>query len=201
MMVIFLGADGSGKSSVIQQITLDLDTEFERIEYFHLKPALFGKKSAKKVGVMVKDPHSKAPYSMLKSIVKLIYLLVVYTIGYWLNRSDIHSSKVLVIFDRYYHDLLADPLRYRYSGSLRLARFVGKLMPAAHLTLLLDASPDILLSRKQEVSPNEVTRQCKAYRQLISALPTGRLINAEQPLENVVENTKQLILETRESLG
>ena len=55
-MVVFLGADGSGKSSVIERITADLVPTFCHTQYMHLRPGIGIKRHA---GPPVTDPHAQ----------------------------------------------------------------------------------------------------------------------------------------------
>lgn len=105
----------------------------------------------------------------------------------WL--TTLYPAKVrstLLLFDRYYHDLLVDPRRYRFRGPMWLARWAGRMVPAPDLWLVLDAPPEILQRRKQEVPLAETARQSEAYRQLAARLHDAHIIDATQPLERVV---------------
>jgi thymidylate kinase len=104
----------------------------------------------------------------------------------------------LVVFDRYYHDLLVDPRRYRYGGPMWLARLIGKLIPQPDLWILLDAPAEVLHSRKKEVSYEETVRQRKEYLKLMSVVKNGVVIHAEQPLEAVVADVNKAVLEYME---
>jgi thymidylate kinase len=68
------------------------------------------------------------------------------------------------------------------------------LVPKPDIVLLLDAPPGVLRTRKQEVSFEEATRQCAAYRELVEVLPSGVMIKADQPLEDVVNDALRIIL-------
>ena len=57
------------------------------------------------------------------------YILFDYTVGWWIMVRPLLVRSTLVVFDRYYHDLLVNPLRYRYGGPMWLARWIGKLIP------------------------------------------------------------------------
>jgi thymidylate kinase len=69
-----------------------------------------------------------------------------------------------VVFDRYYDDVRIDPTRYRYGGPQLLARLVRPLIPQPDVTLVLDAPEDIVLSRKAELTVEELARQRRLYR-------------------------------------
>jgi GTPase SAR1 family protein len=79
--VVFLGSDGSGKSSVIERVMPDLTPAFRKTSFFHLRPR-FGIQNNN--GNIVNDPHGKAPRSYLISITKLIYFWADYLFG-WLG--------------------------------------------------------------------------------------------------------------------
>jgi thymidylate kinase len=101
----------------------------------------------------------------------------------------------LVLLDRYYHDLLVYPKRYRYGGPLRLARFVGQLIPKPHLVILLDAPPEVIQSRRQEVPFEETARQREAYLKVVENLPNSHVVDASKPLDDVVTEVEGLILD------
>jgi thymidylate kinase len=99
----------------------------------------------------------------------------------------------LLIGDRYYHDLLVDPMRYRYGGPAWIARFVGTLMPQPDLWVLLNAPAIILQARKQEVPLEETMRQCNAYIAFVRNQKRFIIIDAIQSLENVIADIEQEI--------
>ena len=130
----------------------------------------------------------------------------------WATESGVdHGSHgkwqlTLRIWDRYYHDRLVDPLRYRYGGPMWLARWVGKLIPMPDLWILLDAPAEVLQARKQEVSFSETTRQRGAYLALMREMDNTVVVDASQPLDKVVADVNAAILRflaerTRKRLG
>lgn len=160
--ISFLGPDGSGKSTIIDLIT-NSHIPFRRIDYFHLKPL---KKSGQGNSNIVTNPQIDQPYSKQKSFIKLFYFLWQYNIGWLTNIFLLKIKSSLVIFDRYYDDILVDSLRYRYGGSLTKAILVRKLIPRPKIYFILTAEADIIYKRKQEVSYDELARQIEAYRLL-----------------------------------
>jgi thymidylate kinase len=99
------------------------------------------------------------------------------------------------MFDRYYYDLLVDSQRYRYGGSHRLAILVGKFIPEPDIIILLDAPPEVLLQRKQEVTKKEAIRQRTAYRNLVGSFRNGNIVDSSQSLEQVVFQVEQIVLQ------
>jgi thymidylate kinase len=98
-----------------------------------------------------------------------------------------------VIFDRYHADLLVDPKRYRYGGPMCLARLASRLMPQPDLVIFLDAEPEVLLARKQEVSQKALEKSREKYLELCKMHQRFRIIDASQPLEKVVLDVLKLI--------
>ena len=169
MMIVILGPDGCGKSSVIDALNNDLGDTFKTIDYFHLKFRLKPGSQHQNTRT-VSNPQGQKTYSPLLSVIKLLYFLIIYNLGYWMHAKRIQSPDHLLIFDRYYHDLIVDPKRFRYGGPEWLTRQVLHWIPAPHLCILLDAPSEVLQARKQEVSFAETTRQRDAYRALVQQL-------------------------------
>ena len=187
---MFLGPDGSGKSTVITALTQQLAQAFRRVEYQHLRPG----KPPTKLTHTVTDPHAKPLRGKLGSLAKLLHFWSLYQIGslLWLYPRYVRST--LVIFDRYYQDLLADPARYRYGAPLGLARQLGRWLPQPDLVFILDAPAELLQSRKQEVSLAESARQRDAYCTLTTEFRHASIIDSSQPLDQVVASVLVQVL-------
>jgi thymidylate kinase len=194
LLVVFLGPDGSGKSSVIEKIIPDLAPVFRRTQYLHLRPNI-GKRCNGNNNAPVDDPHCQNPRNWFVSVIKVIYFLFDYNVGYVLKIRPMLVRSTLVVFDRYYHDILVDPKRYRYASPVWFSHVIGKLIPKPDLFILLDASVEVLQGRKQEVSYEETARQRKEYLKLISEVKNGVVIDGEQPLEKVVADVNKAVLD------
>ncbi len=183
LRIVFFGPDGSGKSSVIAALAEQLAQAFRRVEYRHLRP---GKLSNSTIANVVTDPHAIPPRGKLGSLVKLLHFWSIYQLGslLWLYPRYVRST--LVVFDRYYQDILADPIRYRYAASLTLARTLGRWLPQPDLVFILDAPAEVLQSRKQEVPLAESIRQRIAYRALSNEFNRASIIDSNQPMDQVV---------------
>jgi thymidylate kinase len=111
-----------------------------------------------------------------------------------LTRRALAASR-LVIFDRYYYDILIDPVRYRLPNScIGFARRLVPLAPAPDLCVLLDVPAEALQHRKQEVSFAESQRQRFAYREMFRSLPNTLLVNADCPLAEVTHQVSTAVL-------
>lgn len=191
LLVAFVGPDGSGKSTVIERTLVSMAPAFRHTTRIHLRPRL-GKKQPDRV---VSDPHAKESYGFALSLVKLLYLWIDYTAGYSLKVYPRLARSTLVLFDRYYHDLLVDPKRYRLSpATLPIARLIARFIPRPRLWIILDSPAEILHQRKQELSLEETVRQRGEYLNLAKVLPNTTVINSAQPLDAVILSIGQEIV-------
>lgn len=189
--VVVLGPDGAGKSAVLDALQSGWAPLFSRIERRHLLPT--PARRASEPGFAV-DPHGRPPRGRLGSLAKLAQLALAYRLGHHRHVAPHLSAGALVLFDRYAHDLVVDPLRFRYGGPPGLARRLLALAPVPDLVFGLDAPVEVLHARKAELAPDELGRQRAAYRALVDATPGGVLLDAARPLESVVAQAHAALL-------
>lgn len=158
--IAFLGPDGSGKSTIIQKIQ-EIQLPFRRKDYFHLKPV-----QPKFQCNTVSSPHQYPLYSSSKSYIKLLYFIYQYNVGWLKNILPLKIRSSLVIFDRYYDDLLVDYKRYRYGGNKIIANIIKIVIPKPDIYFVLVTDAKVIYDRKQEVELDELKRQIKGYREL-----------------------------------
>jgi thymidylate kinase len=192
MIICVLGPDGSGKSTVLEFVGGQLAPAFRgRTARFHLRYSPANVSS----GCPVIDPHAKAPYGLALSLVKLAYLWGIYWTGFLVRGLPRKIRSTLILFDRYFDDMIMDPRRYRYGGPPGLARLVARLIPRPDLFLVLDAPAEVLQLRKREVPMEETERQRQAYLAFAASTPNARVIDASQPIEDVVRAANLAILD------
>ena len=193
LFIVVLGPDGVGKSTLIEHLTQVLSPPFRRHGVFHVRPMLLWRR--KQTGP-VTDPHGQPPRSRLGSVAKLLALLPDYWLGYGLLVRPLLARSGLVVFDRYFHDLLVDPKRYRYAGSMWLARLFSRIVPSPDLLfLVLDAQEHVILSRKREVPIDELRRQREAYHNLKDSWDGAVLIHTDRDLDSTLADCSRAIME------
>jgi serine acetyltransferase/thymidylate kinase len=196
MTVAVIGPDGSGKSSVIELVLAGLAPAFRGTRYLHLRPRVVGGGRASSRPATA--PHALPPRGRVASVAKLVHMLLDYVAGYALRVWPLTRRSTLVVFDRYYRDLLVDPRRYRYGGPMSLARWAAKCVPGPDLWVLLDAPGDVLQARKSEVSAEESARQRQSYLELAAHLWNAAVVDATQELPLVAVEVEAAILNALE---
>lgn len=196
LLVVFLGSDGSGKSTVIAQVQDDLAPLFRRTKAYHLRPH-FGRR--RKEGAPVSHPHARPARNLIASCLKLLLYFADYSMGYCFAILPRKIRSTLILFDRYFFDVIIDPKRLRYGGPQWIPVFLAKCIPAPDIIFYLDAEPDVLLSRKQEISVSELERQRHAYLNLTHTLANVYTIDASKPLPEVADRVERIILQFLES--
>lgn len=190
--IAFLGCDGSGKSAVIEQVAARLESSGIPVTRGHWRPVAFSLENPGSAIQAADDPHGQTPRGTLTSILKLGWLWLNWWTGWWkwLGKK---SAAGVILFDRYHADLLVDPVRYRYGGPRFLARVASRWMPQPDQVFFLDAPPEVLLGRKQEVSREALEKSRASYRHLAGTHSRFKIIDASRPLDDVVDEVCEQI--------
>lgn len=191
--IAIMGPDGAGKSVVINAIRQHFAIAFNGVKCFHLRPKVL--RPGREPRTVVTDPHGQPPRGLFLSIAKIFFLIADYWLGYLLKIAPEMRRSRFFVFDRYIYDLLVDSKRVRYSGPAWMLRWAARLIPHPDLVILLDAPAEVLWSRKQEVPFEEVTRQRDGYRAVTSRLRFAKIVDASQPLEDVIRDVDSVIVE------
>ncbi|HLL90158.1 MAG TPA: polysaccharide biosynthesis C-terminal domain-containing protein [Tepidisphaeraceae bacterium] len=189
--VVFLGPDGVGKSTVIDAVREAIAPAFLRTDYRTFAPSLV----PPALQVTKKTPHALPPRSLAGSLLKAAWWFVCYTAGYYVAIRPPLARASLVLNHRYLLDAIVDPKRYRYAGPSWILRAIWRVAPRPDLVVLLDAPPEVIQSRKQEVPFEETARQVDGYRRLLDGLPNGHVVNAARPLDEVVADVNGILLD------
>lgn len=191
--IALLGPDGCGKTTLSDAFLKDIGPSFRGVKRYHLRPYAFENKDGFG-GFQVTNPHGRPPRSFLSSLLKLGLFFIDYTFGYLITAQKYKANSYLVVFDRYYYDVIIDPVRYRFGASLWIAKLVGKLIIKPDLFIILTGDSESIWVRKQEVSLEETDRQIKAYEQFAKEAENSLLIHTDRDLEFCCQQVSQYIL-------
>jgi thymidylate kinase len=191
---VLLGPDGVGKSTLVAGMIASLSPIFRRHEVFHWRPGVLV--PIRDGDASLANPHDDPPRSGLVSTMFLFGLVLDFWAGYLLRTRALLTGRGLVIFDRYYCDLLVDQKRYRYGGPIWLLRWLLRVVPGRQdLVLILDAPEEVILSRKRQLLPEELKRQRAEYRALTKELPNACVIETQHAVEQVLAVCCRVVME------
>lgn len=157
----FTGPDGSGKTTVIDLLLERLSPVFRTAhKYYHFRPTLFGNLGEvahsaglkKEVDRDYSKPHRGGKTGVLSSFARLLYYSLDYVVGYFVKVKAVTRITRIVIFDRYYTDIICDSRRSCIYLNNKFLYGFGKLfIPSLDYNILLTASTDTILARKKEL--------------------------------------------------
>lgn len=203
LSIVFLGPDGSGKSTIIDCMKKDLNRTFnaEDTMYLHWRPNYL--KQIRKIvtrneNVLQEDfskPHLNESYNKPLSVIKFMYYFVDYIIGNLLKIVPAKMKTRLVIFDRYYYDYFIDLKRYRLDLSEKFITFFNYFIPKPDITFVLIGDGEIINDRKNELPIDEINNQVTKLRNYTSKFNNPITIDVTEPIEHVVYNVNKNILD------
>lgn len=205
--VVLIGPDGSGKTSVAEQLGSQLlNQPFKVVKRgksnFGVLPPLnvirnslrrvFGHQPVRRMEAPVGTFHSGMirPNPLPASLVYVAY----YAFDAWLGRIILRRWRGqcgLIIFDRYYYD-------YYYQVGNRHAprwylRLLELLVPVPDLLVHLDRDPEEIFSKKPELSVAEISLQQRQICKLMVGRSGAHVVDAKQGLSSSVEQVQRLV--------
>lgn len=191
MTIAILGPDGSGKSSVIEETLKLIEPAFRKAKTVHLRPRVLNWRSSSVEAIT--QPHAKMQRGVILSVFKVAYFAMDYVFGWNFLIRPLTRRSTIIVFDRYFHDIVIDPKRFRYGGPMWLVRLISKVVPQPDLIFVLDAPTTVLQSRKTEVPPAETERQRLQY-VAITQKGSAFLVDASEPLPSVSQKIAERLL-------
>lgn len=157
----FTGPDGSGKTTVIEMLLERIAPVFGTAhKYYHFRPMLFGNLGEvahsagikKEVDRNYDKPHRGGKTGKINSLLRLAYYSTDYIIGYFLKIKTVTRITRVVVFDRYFTDIICDSRRSRiYLSREFLYCWKRLFIPSLNYNILFTASCSTILARKREL--------------------------------------------------
>jgi len=205
MSVTFLAPDGAGKSTIIRGINKTCSGSFYGIENKYFRPRLFSNLGSYKIinptseAKTNEDPHGKEKHGFVKSFIRFMFYNLDFLFGGLIIVNKLKAEKKLIVFDRYYYDYFVDIARYQYNLPECFVRFFEFMIPNPDLVFVLDADPQVMYERKQELPLKELQRQRGKYQRVAKMVKNVQFLDANQNAECVIEEaTKKLLLKQAE---
>lgn len=204
LFVLITGPDGSGKSTLAAAFPELCKGMFKRQTHNHWRPGLLPRPGVL-LGRSPSDPsrpHARRPFGPVASHVLLGYYWADFALGGILTGWSSRIRAGLLVRERDWWDLAVDPGRYRLTVSPRLVGMLGRLLMPADLAFVLQAPPETIRSRKDELGRDELHRQTTAWRSMALGAKRTVLVDASRPFDEVAEQVREetlRYLEARET--
>ncbi|MCV6577248.1 MAG: hypothetical protein OIF58_16120 [Cohaesibacter sp.] len=198
--IAFLGPDGSGKSTLIQELSTRMEPIFHEISCFYWRPRFLPSPGRLKVWSPSiekqenPDPHNVIPHGKIVSFIRLAYFCLDYSLGHFCVLLPLKIRKHLVIFDRFITDLRIDPLRYRMTVPAPLLSLVQYSAPKPDIIFALLGPPDILHARKPELSMEEMARQLTLLQQMADESHTFIPVDVDKDINEIIDEIIEIIM-------
>lgn len=172
------GPDGAGKTTVIELVLADLALAFGKdglAHRGHFRPSVLPRiaelaaatGATKTVDVDYSRPHRSPASGLAGSLARLSYYAADYVYGYFRLARPALVDRRIVLFDRYYYDVIADPGRSRIRLPKWLLRAFASIIPLPTYSFFISVSPEVARTRKQELTVGEITQLNLAYGDLV----------------------------------
>ena len=200
MFLVFVGPDGSGKSTIVSELKKKIKLIGHDTIHFHWRPRLLPNirelfKGERDDG-SIKIPHHYQPKGYISSFLFFLYYYTDFILGYLLKMKMQLYKKKIVIIERYYYDFFVDTLRYRLKVPCFLIKLGQLFIPKPDIIFYLNASVETIYKRKQELSIEEISRQKKALEKLNQYHIRLKTINTEKNIECVVKDLMKSVVQT-----
>lgn len=191
LVITVAGPDGSGKTSFCEALTAGV-LRGENVRRIHHR---FGGLPARGGGTTdTTQPHAQTPYPHGASEAKVFALWGESLVGWLRTALPFVRRGGFLIIERGWYDLAVDPTRYRLQPHGGLVRVLGRLLPTSDLLVVLEGPAELLASRKDECTEEELARQVDAWRSIVPRRQRSLYVDVSPPLADVVSRASVEVL-------
>lgn len=158
-VVALFGPDGSGKSTVADLLELQLKDAGINVTRQHWRPRVLPSLKKNYNTASFNEPGSLPIRGYLLSLICYVYFFFDFFIAGWFSFVSSKGTSNVVIYERYYFDVLIHPERYQLKRMTWIARCLSSMLRKPNLTYLLTGTPELIYARKPELSVEEIERQ------------------------------------------
>lgn len=209
LFVAFIGPDGSGKTTLINNIKAKMSLFFSSISRYHMRynilpelktglgiSSMKGKVSGEGTSSDKTENKTKTKRSLLSKTASW-FVVLYYRFEFILGNKRIKKAKRnngLVLFDRYFFDHFIQPTSRDLI--MRRKRSLLRHIEKPDLLVHLFVDENIVYARKQELNKKEIAQQNKYIKEFVRGLDYAVTIDATNlPPEEVSNQAVRLMLD------
>lgn len=197
-IIALLGVDGSGKSTLMDNIREKLVKKNINYLSFHFAPSFFINRFEEEKNT---TPYQKKEWPLIISFIKLFYLVLRY--NFFINiyyRIFIRKFKV-ILFDRYFYDIAIDRKRYRVKFPRILILKLFRLIPNPNLIIFINTGLNNCKLRSNDKVDDYIRLKLNnSYPLLNKHCENFFEINGNQSIEEVYRDFEKIIRRLNQSL-
>jgi thymidylate kinase len=186
--IVVAGPDGTGKSTLARNL-LAGPLARERAVHIYGRPKILPRPSRDQAPSAAEN-RRKPPFPIWLSILRTVYVFVDFVLAWIVHVRPAVRAGGWVVIERGWWDLVVDPPRLRLQRSAGLARLLAALGPHPDLFLILEASADVVRSRKGHASAADVRRQARLWQTILPNRVRRAYLDANQPAEVVLQRAE-----------
>ncbi len=181
IIVTFSGVDGSGKSTILESVRQSLQMKYrQRVVVLRHRPSIlpilssirYGKQNAERKTTEVL-PRQGKNNSKISSLFRFAYYYLDYLFGQFYIYFRYTFRGYTVLYDRYYFDFIIDSKRSNIVLPKSFLKLFYYFLFKPNVNVFLYAAPEIILSRKRELSSEDIQSLTAEYRELFDELSKG----------------------------
>ncbi len=199
--IILIGPDGTGKSTIASHLKDTLARDHKGFFSFHWRPGLLPKPGTQKnkkddnlSGQTAPAPPTEFTYGYIISMLRYLYYLTDFILGYWFIIKPKLKKGYLVIGERWYYDIIVHPQRYAFRLPKWIMKAGGYLVPTPDKIILLYGDPILINRRKPELDPPEIQRHIDEIEHLISGNKRSIAIATDTTIANSLAELDRKLL-------
>ncbi|MGA0901058.1 MAG: hypothetical protein ACO3SO_11720, partial [Luteolibacter sp.] len=188
-MIVVEGADGVGKSTLIENLIpcMQALTGRKDMLLFHWKPRRASIRLPGQTVGEASSPRAKSPRSSFASLAYLAYHWLGFWFGYFRHLLPAMAANRSVIADRYAYEFELDPLRLRIKLPAWIRKLASRCSPRPNVILALIADPESIRTRKPELTVDEIGDYQANLVTMIESTPSAHRLDAGKPADEVLE--------------
>jgi hypothetical protein len=194
--VLIVGPDGAGKTTLAASLPDACEGLFRRDLRQHTRPKILPRPGAllKREARDWSNPHEAPPHGRVASSVLLLYYWLDFVLGGWVRIWPVRVRSGLVVVERGWWDLAVDPRRYRLQVRRWAVRALARLLPRPDIAFVLEAPAALMRQRKIELPEDEMSRQSRAWREVLPGRVRQAHLDSSRSPEAVVRAARDEIV-------